>query len=180
MESDKGAEVEEQQAVARAFSYVDEIAKGPTRYRLVLIVGLDESKLSGILQTIAVQRGYPILNVGLRLSEALAPLSTGRRALKASDVLRDLVREVAGSSAILAIDNIDILFDPALQLNPLDLLAGISRAATLVVAWPGQCTWNDDLSLASLSHADPSHDEYRNYVHVSTPAVVDLEQTEAR
>jgi hypothetical protein len=118
--------------------------------------------------------------MGMKLSEALVAVPEARRALKAGGVVRDLVTQAAGASAVLAVDNIDILFDPALSLSPLDLLTDISRVLTLIVAWPGQCTWSEEFMLKSLSHADPSHDEYRSYTHADTTAIVDLEQTEAR
>lgn len=172
--------MEQQQAVASALSYVDEMLREPTRYHLVLVVGPDEVQLSSVLSEAAAQREYPVLDMGMRLSEALVALSETRRALKAGDTVRDLVTQAAGTFAVLGVNNIDILFDPALSLSPLDLLTGISRALTLIVAWPGQCTWGEESTLKSLSHADPSHDEYLNYTHADTTAIVDLERTEAR
>lgn len=172
--------MDQQQAAASTLGYVDEMLGEPTRYHLVLVVGPDETKLSSVLGEAAAQRGYPVLDMGLRLSETLVAVPEARRALKAGGVVRDLVKQMAGASAVLAIDNIDILFDPVLSLSPLDLLTDISRALTLIVAWPGQCTWGEELMLKSLSHADPSHDEYRSYPHADTTAIVDLERTEAR
>lgn len=171
--------MEEQQAVASALSYVDEMLRGPTRYHLVLVVGQDEVKLSSVLTKAAARREYPALDMGMKLSETLVGVPETKRALRAGGAVRELVTQVAGASAVLAIDNINILFDPALSLSPLDLLTDISRALTLIAAWPGQCTWSEELMLKSLSHADPSHDEYLNYTHANTTAIVDLERTEA-
>jgi hypothetical protein len=172
--------MDQQQAVANTLSYVDEMLREPTRYHLVLVVGADEKKLSGVLSEAAAQREYPVLDMGMKLSETLVAVPEARRALKAGGAVRDLVKQVAGASTVLAVDNIDILFDPALSLSPLDLLTDISRSLTLIVAWPGQCTWGEGFMLKSLSHADPSHDEYRSYPHADTTAIVDLERTEAR
>jgi len=172
--------MDQQQAVASTLSYVDEMLREPTRYHLVLVVGPDEAKLSSVISEATAQREYPVLDMGMKLSETLVAVPEARRALKAGGAVRDLVKRVAGASAVLAIDNIDILFDRALSLSPLDLLTDISRALTLIVAWPGQCTWSEELMLKSLSHADPSHDEYLNYTHADTTAIVDLERTEAR
>ena len=172
--------MDQQQAVTGTLSYVDEMLREPTRYHLVLVVGPDEVKLSSVLGEVAAQREYPVLDMGLRLSETLVAVPEARRALKAGDAVRDLVTQSSGASTVLAVDNIDILFDRALSLSPLDLLIGISRALTLIVAWPGQCTWSEEFMLKSLSHADPSHDEYLNYTHADTTAIVDLERTEAR
>lgn len=172
--------MDQQQAVTSTLRYVDEMLREPTRYHLVLVVGADEVQLSSVLSEAAAQREYPVLDMGLRLSETLVTVPEARRALKAGGAVRDLVTRVAGASVVLAIDNIDILFDPALSLSPLDLLTDTSRALTLIVAWPGQCTWSEESMLKSLSHANPSHDEYHNYTHADTTAIVDLERTEAR
>jgi len=172
--------MDQQQAVADVLNFVDEMLREATRYHLVLVVGADEEKLSGVLSEAVAQRGYPVLDVGLRLSETLVTVPEARRPLKAGGAVRDLVAQAASGSTVLAINNIDILFDRALSLSPLELLTDISRALTLIVAWPGQCTWSEELMLMSLSHADPSHDEYRSYPHADTTAIVDLERTEAR
>jgi hypothetical protein len=172
--------MDQQQAVTSTLGYVDEMLREPTRYHLVLIVSADEVKLSGVLHGVAVQREYPVLNMGMKLSETLVGVPEAWRALNAGGAVRDLVTQSAGTSTVLAVDNINILFDPALSLNPLDLLTGISRSLTLVVAWPGKCMWGEESALKSLDHADPSHDEYRNYTHADTTAIVDLERTEAR
>lgn len=172
--------MDQQHAIADVLNLVDEMLKEATRYHLVLVVGSHEEQLSGVLRDVVAQRKYPVLDMGLRLSETLVTVPEVRRALKAGGAVRDLVSQAAGASAVLAIDNVDILFDPALSLNPLDLLTDISRGLTLIVAWPGRCTWSEQSMLTSLSHADPSHDEYRNYTHADTTAIIDLERTEAR
>jgi len=60
------------------------------------------------------------------------------------------------SGAVL-LDNIEILFDSALQQNPLLLLQGLSRNRTLVVSW------NGSIKDGSLTYAEPGHPEFRKY-----------------
>ena len=57
----------------------------------------------------------------------------------------------------MLLDNIELLFDASLALDPLRLLEEISRNWTLVVAWPGHVEggW--------LIYARPGHPEYRRY-----------------
>lgn len=86
-----------EQTGGKVLEYVDEMLREPTRYRLVLVVGTDEAKLSGVLREVAVHRDYPVLDMGLRLSEALVTLPETRRALKAGGVVRDLVSQAAGA-----------------------------------------------------------------------------------
>jgi hypothetical protein len=58
---------------------------------------------------------------------------------------------------VVLLDNIEILFDPSLQQDPLRLLLNLSRNRTLVVSWNGQIKNN------ILSYAEPGHPEYRRY-----------------
>ena len=37
----------------------------------------------------------------------------------------------------MLLDHLEILFDPALEQDPLRLLQGVSRDRTVVAAWPG-------------------------------------------
>ncbi|MFN2218648.1 MAG: BREX-3 system P-loop-containing protein BrxF, partial [Anaerolineae bacterium] len=92
-------------------------------------------------------------------------LTERQRKLQASRVLGQLVSDAAaaseenvepGSGTVL-LDNIELLFDASLALDPLRLLEEISRNWTLVVAWPGQVEggW--------LLYARPGHPEYKRY-----------------
>ena len=53
--------------------------------------------------------------------------------------------------------DIDLLFEPALHLDPLALFRDNSRAVTIIVAWPGTFTAN------VLSYAVPKHAHYRTW-----------------
>jgi len=52
---------------------------------------------------------------------------------------------------------IDLLFDPALELDPLRLLCDVGRVARLVVTWPGSYLHG------VLSYAVPDHSHYRTW-----------------
>ena len=60
-------------------------------------------------------------------------------------------------SPVILFDNVELLFAPALQLDPLRLLQQTARNRTVVAAWNGRV---DD---GSLTYAEPSHPEYRRY-----------------
>ena len=53
--------------------------------------------------------------------------------------------------------DIDLLFEPTLELDPLGLLRDVSRVTRLVVAWPG--SYADDV----LAYAVPDHSHYRTW-----------------
>jgi hypothetical protein len=65
---------------------------------------------------------------------------------------------------VVILDNIEILFDPALQQDPLRCLQGVSRNRTIVASWNGSA--RDRM----LSYAEPGHREYRRYTEV--PAII--------
>jgi hypothetical protein len=58
------------------------------------------------------------------------------------------------SGSVLYTD-IDLLFEPTLELDPLRLMRDVSRQTRLVVTWPG--SYLDNV----LSYAVPGHDHYR-------------------
>lgn len=59
-----------------------------------------------------------------------------QRRLQAGNLLREIV-QAHTSADLLLIDNIELLFDAALDINPLDLLRRQAHARPVVAAWPG-------------------------------------------
>jgi hypothetical protein len=60
---------------------------------------------------------------------------------------------------MLALNNIELLFEPSLQQEPLALLQELSRNKSLIVAWGG--SYNEQTRV--LTYAEPGHPEYRRY-----------------
>ena len=75
-----------------------------------------------------------------------------------------MLGEIAGaaSSDVVLLDNVEILFDVTLRLDPLQCLRGLARNRTVVVAWNGTLTSNGEHH-SQLSYAEPGHPEYRRY-----------------
>ena len=68
------------------------------------------------------------------------------------------LNEILGrDTPVVLLDNTEILFDPALQQDPLRLLQHVSRNRTIVASWNGTV---DD---RYLSYADPGHPEHCRY-----------------
>jgi len=124
-------------------------------HRLVLVVGPVASGKTPLLKELCRRQDIPYLNVNLALSQRLLDLTTKERPLRVRRLLADVIDEQPGD--IIALDNIELLFDPALHQDPLVCLQGLSRNKTLVVAWGG--TYADDV----LTYAEPGHPEYRCY-----------------
>lgn len=124
-------------------------------YRLVLVVSPPEKETSAIFKRMAEQTGLQIVNVNRELSEALLALTARQRSLRAASFVGDIIAN-SNKEAVL-LDNIEILFDPALRLDPLRLLQSLSRQKTIVASWKGQ------VQGANLTYAEPDHPEYRRY-----------------
>lgn len=139
-------------------------------YRLVLVVGPARSGKSAGLRTFAERGGAPLINVSLELSSQMLELSERQRALRASQILGNVVKQDGASTVLL--DNLEILFDPSLQLDPLRVLLSLSRRQTIIAAWGGTIQRGN---VARVTYAAPEHPEFRTYT-VRDFIVVDLSE----
>jgi hypothetical protein len=124
-------------------------------HRLLLIVGPIGSGKTPLLKALCQQLGFPYLNVNLALSQRLLELTDKERPLRVRRLLADVIDEQAAD--VIALDNLELLFDPALHLDPLVCLQGLSRNKTLIAAWGGNYVGG------VLTYAEPGHPEYRRY-----------------
>lgn len=133
---------------------VDDIAA--LHSKLILLVGRPGCGKSALLAELANRRGMKVMNVGAVLGGRLAAMPQRQRALQANVVMRELADEYA-SGDLLLLDNIELLFDRALKLDPLDLLKRHAHARRVVAVWPGA------LRDGRLSYAEMGHPEYQDY-----------------
>ncbi len=133
---------------------VDEIAA--LHSKLILLVGRPGCGKSALLAELANQRGMKVMNVGAVLGKRLAALAQRQRALQANVAMRELADEYASGDLVL-LDNIELLFDQSLKLDPLDLLKRHAHARRVVAVWPGE------LRDGRLSYAEMGHPEYQDY-----------------
>jgi len=124
-------------------------------HRLVLVVAPSGNGKTPALQAVSERKGFPLLNVNLELSRRLLDMPEKQRAFAVQDLLGEIVSQAEGHVVLL--DNIEILFDASLKLDPLRLLQAVSRNTTLAVAWNGNVQ-ND-----ALTYAGPGHPEFRRY-----------------
>ena len=127
-------------------------------YRLVLVCGKPGSGKTRILHTLQQRTGYPLHNANLEISEHLLEHTVAERSSLVPDTLRKIVNG-AGTEVIL-LDNLELLFDASLSLNPLQILQSNSRNTTIVASWNGTCI------NGVLTYAEPGHPEHRSY-HLS-------------
>jgi len=128
-------------------------------HRLVLVAGPAGSGKTPALRELAAQKGYGVLNVNFLLSQRMLELTKAQRSRQVERLLKELVD--GGSTDVLVLDNLEILFDTNLRIDPLRLLQAASRNRTLVAAWNG--TVED----GTLTYAVPDHPEYRSYKNVA-------------
>lgn len=122
-------------------------------HRLVLLVAPAGSGKTAVLLDVHKRTSALYINVNLELSRRMLDLTERQRALQIPRLLLDIVGEVP----VVLLDNIEILFDVSLKLDPLRLLQGLSRNRTVVAAWNGSIIGEN------LVYAAPDHPEYKRY-----------------
>lgn len=124
--------------------------------KLILLIGTHHSGKSALLSTFAKNRQVTSLNLGLALGKKLAVTPLKQRQLEASTILRELIDHYTNNDLLL-IDNIELLFDRTLKLDPMDLLRRNAHARRVVAVWPGE------LRDGRLIYADIGHPEHQDY-----------------
>lgn len=141
------------------------IQSAATQYhRLVIVVGLPGSGKTVALRALADKTSGGLVNVNLELSKRLLDLTRTQRGRQVERLFRDLLSEAPGDVVLL--DNLEILFDMALEVEPLRLLQVSSRNRTIVASWNG--TYRD----GTLTYAEPGHPEFIQFKQAEGVVVV--------
>ena len=142
---------------------IDEIAN--LHSKLVLLAGPGRSGKTRLLRALGDKLNIAPLNVSLELGRRLAGTPNNKRGFSAGELLREIAdREQTGD--LLLLDNLELLFEKGLQINPLDLVKRLAHSKRVVAVWPGELRGD------RLIYADMGHPEYRDY---SRDGVVVLE-----
>lgn len=151
--------------MTHAFSLSAEVAHLPALERLIGEINSFQSKLillvgsSGktrLLRALARRLSAKPLNVGVTLGRRLAVTPVSDRSFSTSELLREITYYVDGDAPLL-LDNLEVLFEPSLKVNPLNVIKLLAHSRPVVAAWPGEIR-NDRLIYARMGH--PEHREY--------------------
>lgn len=118
-------------------------------YRMILVC---EHQKGGSVQYIGQSEHYPVLNISLLLSERLKQYPRKRMTNRVHALLSEILKEA--DSDVICLDHIEILFDPHLNQDAIQLLQSFSRNYTLIVSWRG--TYDGK----RFTYAVPGHPEY--------------------
>ncbi len=129
------------------------IQQAPSQYfRLVILAGPPASGKTAALQAVAKTLDCQIVNVNLELSKKMLALTRSKRSQKVASLLKEVI--AAASGEVVLLDNLEILFDSALDVEPLRILQLASRNRTIVASW------NGNFANGTLSYAEPGHPEF--------------------
>lgn len=129
---------------------------------LIIVIGSSHHSRDGLLEKYASYKKRSVLNVGLVYGQHLASSDEFTRRSCATEALEEICTELAGNG-LLFMNNIEILFDQSLALNPMMVLKKISRNRTTIAVWPG------DVKKSRLQYATPDHPEFQDH---STDGVI--------
>lgn len=121
-------------------------------FRLVILAGVPASGKTAALQSVAQRLGCPLVNVNLELSKRMLELTRTQRSRQVERLLKEVVGAIPGDVVLL--DNLEILFDTSLEVEPLRMLQVSSRNRTVVASW------NGSFQNGTLTYAEPGHPEF--------------------
>ena len=135
------------------YAQVLEVVKGTqsSYFKLTLVAGPEGAGKRKLLQRIAAELTYPLINLSLHLSQRLLDKTYRQRTLKAEETALELIDDhlVGG----LCLDHTELLCSSSLKVNPLVLLQEASRNRHLIASWNGTLE-GGDLVFGELGHPD--------------------------
>lgn len=123
--------------------------------KLIILVGLPGSGKTKILQELAHKLGIELINISLELGLRLSKIPHEQRGLSVNTELRDVIR--MNHNDPLLLDNLELLFEKSLKINPLDVIKRLAQSKRVVATWSGELCDN------KLIYGRMPHPEYRSY-----------------
>jgi hypothetical protein len=136
------------------------IQQAPGQYFRLVIPG---SGKTAALQSIAHKAGCQVVNVNLELSKKMLELTRTQRSRQVERLLKEVIANAPGE--VILLDNLEILFDTGLEVEPLRLLQVSSRNRTIVASWSGTYVGG------TLTYAEPGHPEFVQFKQVDAVVI---------
>ena len=121
----------------------------------LLLVSPSIEYLTAVTRELERQYAWPRISLGKSLSATLLNVLPPLRSRQAERWLQDRLRDHASGPVLCT--EIDLLFEPTLNLDPLMLFRRGGRVTPLVITWPG--TYKDNV----LAYAVPEHSHFRTW-----------------
>ena len=134
---------------------VEDFLASTPYFPCLLLVYPEIKRLQKAADELRESYAWPRVSIGGEMSQELLMVEPERRSRKAARWLEKGLRELRPGPVHCS--DIDLLFEPALQLDPLALFRTASRATRLIVMWPG--TYRNGV----LAYAVPEHSHYRTW-----------------
>lgn len=128
------------------------------RHKLVFVMISDE-----LIIRLLSEVNMGCVNLNLLLSEKLLEIPVNKRSRAVGALINNILK--ANDTEILAITDYELLFLPELKQDPIRLFEELSRERIIVVFWRGKFE-ND-----TLTHAEPWHREYREYLNIDAEII---------
>ena len=125
-------------------------------YPCLCVVHPDIQQLQSVGKVLVNRYGWGQIAVNTRLSQMLLDVAPRRRPAIAPKVFGDILQAFAPGPVLC--QEIELLFEPTLKLDPLRLFRDQSRHTTTAVLWPG--SYVDGI----LTYAVPEHAHYQTWV----------------
>ena len=125
--------------------------------QLTVAVSHSISNLQKATKQIVSEFQVPSFSLNKELSQLLIGKPKADYSRKIFDWISSITREIEKEPLLLT--DIDILFEPSFELDPLAIFRQTSKNKKLLVIWLGNFSKNN------LSYASPDHAHYRNWVN---------------
>jgi hypothetical protein len=126
---------------------------GDLHSKLLLLIG--NSGKTRLLRALAQRLDTIPINIGVKLGQRLVATPVSDRGFSANELLREVTDKSPGEVPLL-LDNLEVLFEPSLKINPLDCVKRLAHSRRVVAVWPGEMRDN------RLVYAAMGHPEYRD------------------
>lgn len=124
---------------------------------LTIGVNISIEGLQKATEWITSEYHTPLISMNKGLSQLLIGKQEANYSKEIIDWLSLRIKEKSGELVLLT--DIDILFEPSFELDPLVIFRQVCRNKTVFVLWPGEFRKN------ILSYGSPEHAHYRKWVN---------------